>query len=190
MNLSKQIKRLREEACFSQEELSEKIYVSRQTISNWENERSYPDIHNLLLLSVLFNVTLDELVKGDVETMKKVIKKDESDKYAYIMLIGTVVTAISVGPAIKIFGDNGLWISLILFLPALWAAMKLEKFKKEKNVKTYKEIIAYMEGGDVEKVREERSFGKDILSKTLIVVVFAAVALAIVLLSLWVSGMF
>ena len=71
MNLSKQIKKLREEAGYSQEELSEKIYVSRQTISNWENERSYPDIHNLLLLSVLFNVTLDELVKGDVETMKK-----------------------------------------------------------------------------------------------------------------------
>jgi transcriptional regulator with XRE-family HTH domain len=65
MNLSKQIKRLREEARFSQEELSEKIYVSRQTISNWENERSYPDIHNLLLLSVLFDVTLDELVKGE-----------------------------------------------------------------------------------------------------------------------------
>ncbi|MBX8938117.1 helix-turn-helix domain-containing protein [Enterococcus gilvus] len=190
MNLSKQIKRLREEAGFSQEELSEKIYVSRQTISNWENERSYPDIHNLLLLSVLFNVTLDELVKGDVETMKRVIKKDESDKYVYIMLIGTVVMAISIGPAIKIFGNNGLWISFIPFLPAFWAAMKLEKFKKEKNVKTYKEIIAYMEGGDVEKVRKERSFGKDLLSKILIVFIFSVVVLAIVLLSLWVSGMF
>jgi transcriptional regulator with XRE-family HTH domain len=89
MNLSKQIKRLREEAGFSQEELSEKIYVSRQTISNWENERSYPDIHNLLLLSVLFDVTLDELVKGDVETMKNVIKKDEMNRYSYIML-GTI----------------------------------------------------------------------------------------------------
>lgn len=79
MNLSKQIKKLREEAGYSQEELSEKIYVSRQTISNWENERSYPDIHNLLLLSVLFNVTLDELVKGDVETMKKVINLEGLD---------------------------------------------------------------------------------------------------------------
>ena len=98
MNLSKQIKRLREEARFSQEELSEKIYVSRQTISNWENERSYPDIHNLLLLSVLFDVTLDELVKGDVETMKNVIKKDEMNRYSYIML-GTIgAAAILFGP--------------------------------------------------------------------------------------------
>ena len=34
----------------SQEELAEKIYVTRQTISNWENDKSYPDIHSLLLL--------------------------------------------------------------------------------------------------------------------------------------------
>lgn len=71
MNLNKQIKNYREEFNFSQEELAKKLFVSRQTISNWENERSYPDIHNLLLLSVLFDVSLDELVKGDVEKMKE-----------------------------------------------------------------------------------------------------------------------
>ncbi|MRC99867.1 helix-turn-helix domain-containing protein, partial [Bacillus thuringiensis] len=57
MNLSKQIKKYRDREGFSQEDLAEKIYVSRQTISNWENERSYPDIHNLLFLSVLFDVS-------------------------------------------------------------------------------------------------------------------------------------
>ncbi|MDU5335216.1 helix-turn-helix transcriptional regulator [Enterococcus sp.] len=190
MNLSKQIKRLREEAGFSQEELSEKIYVSRQTISNWENERSYPDIHNLLLLSVLFDVTLDELVKGDVETMKNVIRKDESDKHTMIMLISSLAAAISLGPAIKFFGDKGMWLSLILFLPGFWAAWKLEKYKKEKNIKTYKEIVTYMEGGDVEKVRRERSFGKDLLSKIVIVIAFAFVFLVIALLGLWGSGVF
>lgn len=51
MNLSKQIKKLREEAGGTPKRSYLKIYVSRQTISNWENERSYPDIHNLLLLS-------------------------------------------------------------------------------------------------------------------------------------------
>ena len=54
MNLSKQIKKHRERLSLSQEGLAEKLYVSRQTISNWENEKSYPDVHNLLLLSVLF----------------------------------------------------------------------------------------------------------------------------------------
>ena len=59
MNLSKQIKKHRERLSLSQEGLAEKLYVSRQTISNWENEKSYPDVHNLLLLSVLFDVSLD-----------------------------------------------------------------------------------------------------------------------------------
>ena len=195
MNLSKQIKKLREEAGYSQEELSEKIYVSRQTISsqtisNWENERSYPDIHNLLLLSVLFNVTLDELVKGDVETMKKVINKDEMNKYSYIMGGTILAAAISFGPVWKIFGDKGLWIPFILWLIGMWAAIKIEKIKKEKNVKTYKEIVAYMESGDVEEKRQERSFGKDLATKILIVVTFTAIVSAIVLLSVWISGMF
>ncbi len=190
MNLSKQIKKLRETAGFSQEELSEKIYVSRQTISNWENERSYPDIHNLLLLSVLFDVTLDELVKGDVETMKKVIKKDEMDKYSYIMM-GTIgAAAISFGPAWKFLGDKGLVIPLVLWMVGMWAAIKIEKIKKEKNIKTYKEIVAYMDGDNVEEKRQERSLGKDLLSKTMIVIVFTAVVLVVVLASMWISGMF
>ncbi|WP_442760551.1 helix-turn-helix domain-containing protein, partial [Enterococcus italicus] len=71
MNFSKQLKKYRELNGYSQETLAEKIYVTRQTISKWENDKTYPDIHNLIALSVLFDITLDELVKGDVETMKK-----------------------------------------------------------------------------------------------------------------------
>ena len=50
MELSKQIKKYRTEANLSQEELADKIYVSRQTISNWENEKNYPDIKNSAIL--------------------------------------------------------------------------------------------------------------------------------------------
>ena len=73
MELSIQIKKYRTELHLSQEELAEKVYVTRQTISNWENEKSYPDIHSLLLLSSLFNVSLDQLIKGDIEKMKEII---------------------------------------------------------------------------------------------------------------------
>lgn len=61
----------------SQDELAQKIYVSRQTISNWENNKNYPDIKSLLLLSSLFNVSLDMLVKGDFEKMKEEIKEED-----------------------------------------------------------------------------------------------------------------
>ena len=83
MELSIQIKKYRIELHLSQEELAEKVYVTRQTISNWENEKSYPDIHSLLLLSSLFNVSLDQLIKGDIEKMKEIISEQEIKKFNY-----------------------------------------------------------------------------------------------------------
>ena len=67
MEFGKQIKKLRQEAQLSQEELAERIYVSRQTISNWENDKSYPDVNSLVLLSETFQISLDKLIKGDIE---------------------------------------------------------------------------------------------------------------------------
>ncbi len=49
----------------TQEYVAEAVQVSRQTISNWENERSYPDIVSVIKLSDLYNISLDELLKGD-----------------------------------------------------------------------------------------------------------------------------
>jgi len=66
MEISKQIKKYRLEMEVSQEELAERIFVSRQTVSNWENEKNYPDLKSLLLLSSLFGVSLDILVKGEL----------------------------------------------------------------------------------------------------------------------------
>ena len=51
MELGNQIKAHRAALSLSQEELAEKVYVTRQTVSNWETSKSYPDIHSLLLLS-------------------------------------------------------------------------------------------------------------------------------------------
>ena len=80
MKFGKQIKKLRQEAQLSQEELAERIYVSRQTISNWENDKSYPDVNSLVLLSETFQISLDKLIKGDIEVMKDVIQKEEIEK--------------------------------------------------------------------------------------------------------------
>ena len=67
MNIGNQIKKYREQLKISQEELADKIFVTRQTISNWENNKNYPDIKSLSLLSYNLNVSLDDLIKGDVE---------------------------------------------------------------------------------------------------------------------------
>ena len=101
MELNAQIKKYRTELNLSQEELAEKVYVTRQTISNWENGKSYPDIHSLLLLSSLFNVSLDQLIKGDVETMKEIINEQEVKKlnhYSTIYAVHLIVLLLSAVP--------------------------------------------------------------------------------------------
>ena len=64
MHISKRLKELRIENNFSQEKLAEILNVSRQTISNWENERSYPDVHNLIMLCDIYSVSLNTLMKA------------------------------------------------------------------------------------------------------------------------------
>ena len=81
MELNKQIKKYRTEANLSEEELANKIFVSRQTISNWENDKNYPDIKSLVLMSEVFQVSLDNLIKGDLEIMKKEIDYDYLHQY-------------------------------------------------------------------------------------------------------------
>ena len=65
MELGKQLKEARARANLSQEELAKRIGVSRQTISNWENCRSYPDIGSLIKLSDLYGLPLDAMLKED-----------------------------------------------------------------------------------------------------------------------------
>lgn len=65
MEIGKKLKNARIKAGLTQEKAAEKTGVSRQTISNWENEKSYPDIISVIALSDLYSVSLDELLKGD-----------------------------------------------------------------------------------------------------------------------------
>ena len=73
MEIGKQIRKYRTELKLSQDDLADKVYVTRQTISNWENDRNYPDVRSLVLLSNVFGVSLDILIKGDLEQMKELI---------------------------------------------------------------------------------------------------------------------
>ncbi|HFK1686565.1 helix-turn-helix transcriptional regulator [Bacillus paranthracis] len=79
MSLGEQLKKLRESKGFSQEDVAKKIGVTRQAVYKWENDKSYPDIDNLILLSEMYNVTLDELIKGN-QNIKEKIHIDEEDE--------------------------------------------------------------------------------------------------------------
>ena len=70
MEIGKKLKDARMRSGFTQESVAEKVNVSRQTISNWENETSYPDIISVIELSNLYSISLDELLKGDEKMME------------------------------------------------------------------------------------------------------------------------
>ncbi len=70
MDIGSKLKNARNEANFTQEEIAEKLGVSRQTISNWENSKSYPDIISVIKLSDIYSISLDALLKEDKNMIK------------------------------------------------------------------------------------------------------------------------
>ena len=65
MDIGGKIKKSRTDAKITQEQAAQALGISRQTISNWENERSYPDIVSVFKMSDLYSVSLDYLLKGE-----------------------------------------------------------------------------------------------------------------------------
>ena len=162
MELGKRLKDYRNLNKMSQEELAEKIYVSRQTISSWENDKSYPDIQSLVLISEVFNISLDDLVKGDIEIMKEKINQNvigEFKKDSAIFAVLLIVLIISIVPMNKYLGVLGDVIWLLLFAATMYYAIRIEKVKKDNDIYTYKEIVAFQNGeklDDIEKAREKK----------------------------------
>ena len=185
MELNAQIKKYRKSLNLSQEELAEKVYVTRQTISNWENGKSYPDIHSLLLLSSLFNVSLDQLIKGDIETMKEVINQQEIKKfnqYGTIFTVHLVLLILSAAPLFVLLEWYAYIPFGIFFMITMFWALKVEKIKKENDIQTYKEIVAFTEVNKLDEIHKQIEAGKRPYQKILLVIGSGAVTAAVCLL--------
>lgn len=159
MELGNQIKKYRSELQISQEQLADRIYVSRQTISNWENEKSYQDVNSLILLSEVFQTSIDKLIKGDIEIMKEKINEQEIKKLNYYGNIFGVHFAITILSAVPLF----FWLEQLAFIPfgilfviTMYWALKVEKVKKDNDIQTYKEIIAFSEGKRLDEIQKQR----------------------------------
>ena len=75
MDIGNQILSIRKEQKLTQEEFGRLFYVTRQTVSNWENGKSYPDLQILVDISNRFQISLDTLLKGDVKMVKAMDKE-------------------------------------------------------------------------------------------------------------------
>ena len=164
MELGGQIKRYRTRLGLSQEELADRIFVTRQSVSNWENGRTYPDLQSLLRLSDLFGRSLDELIKGDIETMKEEINRLEIQKmnrWGGILALLMLTLMLLPAPLLKLLDTAGfLLVMAPLFLVGMAVALKVEKIKKDNDVHTYKEIVAFSEGRRLDELDKAVEKGK------------------------------
>ena len=141
MEIGKKLKDARMKSGFTQEMVAEKINVSRQTISNWENEKSYPDIISVIELSSLYSISLDDLLKGD-EKMKDDTKEIVS--YVFVGGMTTLVNYVVYFILLKIhshwlIANSISWIFAVLFA---YYTNKRYVFKSTNNIK--KEFISFI----------------------------------------------
>lgn len=180
MELGKQIKKYRIENELSQEDLANKIYVTRQSISNWENDKTYPDVNSLVLLSEIFQVSIDELIKGDLNKMKETIKKEEIlkfNQYGLIFSVLLIVSIVSILPLTMLLGYYGLIPWIFIYSVTMFYAFKVEKLKKQHDIQTYKEIVAFSEGKKLDEIEKQREIGKRPYQKFLLVLTTAFITI-------------
>ena len=188
MELSKTIKRLRTEKRWSQEMLAEHAFVSRQTVSNWETEKSYPDVHSLLILSDIFGVSLDELIKGDVEIMKDTIKNEDAGrlrKFQWLSVVEMFILMFGVTLLVEYGGEIGTILGCllagILSVCIFMTFRELEQIKQDEDIQTYREVLAFLNGETLDDIEKEKELEKrNTQKKLLLFVAILAVAILIV----------
>ena len=185
MEIGKQIRKYRTELKLSQDDLADKVYVTRQTISNWENNRNYPDIRSLVLLCNVFGVSLDILVKGDLEQMKELINEEDIRKFKReirvyaVMLVGMIILPMPLVRYLKVWG---IVIWLVWAGISIWWSLRTQRFQKDHDIHTYKEIVAFMDGKRLDELEKNQEIGKRPYQYFLFVLAITVIALAVVLL--------
>ena len=143
MRIADKIKNARIQKGYTQEQVAENLLVSRQTISNWENGKSLPDIISIIKMSELYELSLDEMMEGDKALLKKVerdvgaVKAEKKlIKFAWISIVIAIILMIlgeiiEGNPFIDFMNGALPWILLGLML--LFAILYLNKEEKDKE---------------------------------------------------------
>lgn len=160
MELSRQLRMKREKHGLSQDEVAKAIFVSRQTVSNWENDRTYPDVQSLLMLSQIYDTTVDELIQGDIVIMQQAIKEDSRKmrllSYGMIgfsvlaflfLLVFSLVWQEPSGFARMSKGNiAGAATFIVLYVIGFGMAIAIDRLKKKHDIVTYREIDRFLKG--------------------------------------------
>ena len=179
MELAEHIKQYRKELGLSQEDLAERIYVSRQSVSNLETGKTYPDIHTLLLLADVFDTSLDTLVKGDLPKMKAMINEEDRATYKRDSNIFSALFVLMILAFIPLYvwlDTIGLILYAALVVVTLYYANRVEKHKQRFDTQTIREIEAFTEGVTLDEIEKAREAGKRPYQTVAVVTVSTAIA--------------
>ncbi len=163
MDIGNQIRERRQKLGLSQEELAQKLYVGRVTVSHWETNKTLPDVQSMLLLANLFGTTIDELVRGDVDEMREMVKKNERRTKAFALALGAVeIAVIAVLAITAVVGHDYLELVLRLLLAVLVvasAAVALIARRQEggRDAKSAAELLGAASGDPAEAARQSAS---------------------------------
>ena len=189
MEVGNRIREERERKGISQEELARQIFVSRQTVSNWETGKTCPDVQSLLLMSNLFDVSVDSLIKGDVETMTKEIENYELERFKIKASIGLSVALIVLGAVMLVVltaqGADKLSplyiLANLILVAAVAVSFVAERIEKRYDIETLREVQAFMAGEDPDQIVRERRLPK---AASIALKMLAGAAAAVVLMTL------
>lgn len=97
MEFSEQIKLLRKKNNLTQDHLAKKLGVTRQAVSNWENNKNLPDIEIIIRMSTEFSISLDQLILGDKDmnkVAKKLVKDGSEGRRAKMNMVTAIIGAV------------------------------------------------------------------------------------------------
>ena len=152
MELGQRIKEHRARLGMSQTDLAREVFVTRQTVSNWETQRTYPDAQSLLLMSRLFGVSVDALLEDDTSEMHEALAAGSKR----MGRLGIAMGAFGLACGLRVVAGIVLDLDLIaiavpaalLFIPASSAAFMIDKMRHDHQLYAYQSVLAFLAGED------------------------------------------
>lgn len=133
MEIGKKLRAARQGSGLTQEQVAERLYVSRQTISNWENEKSYPDIVSVVRLSDLYSISLDDLLKGDAKMLEHLEESTDivkSNQKLILAILANIAVFLACLLTAALLPDSVLVIACIFCLAVVSVACLLYQIVK------------------------------------------------------------
>lgn len=153
------IRSLREGAGMSRGDLASRVFVSRQTVINWEKGKTLPDVESVKLLSAVFGITVDALLDDrSEEFLQKTARQRKVLVLAFalnllliiVLLVGMIVTTLAYELLPRdrayVISQIELLVRFAVLVPALWSTMKMNHVKRECGLSDMLEIAAFLEG--------------------------------------------